>query len=874
MTRRRLGLAVFFADDTLISEEVTHKRCVLLILCLVFFGVIPTSAQLKGVVIDSSNEEPVPYASIAYRDGKHVTTTDSTGHFQIDRVDKGILSITSVGYEPQSYIVRPNTSDDIIIQVSPQTRYLEEVVVSAKRNKYRRKGNPAVDLMRKVIETKKQNDLHQCPFLQYKSYQKIMAGFNDLQPKDLTRGIFENRPWLSNNLEVCPYNGKLIMPLSIEETVTNHYYRKQPKNERSYVVGHHISGVTSLFQTGEILNVILKEYFTNINLYDDNIRLFQNSFCSPIGRDAILFYHFFISDTLSIGKDLCYQLDFTPANKQDFGFKGKLYVLADSSYQVKRCEFTIPVASDVNWVEGMKCIQEYSETEEGKRVLTVDDMLVELMVTKFTAKAIIIRNTRYSDYAFDAFSYDDIPDSQLNSKDIVEYAHDDDFWSNNRPIALSTAESSLDSLVGNIKKLKGAKYALMAFSTLFENFLGTGRGDKPSKVDIGPIFSTISHNFYDGFRLRIGAQTTAHLFSHFFLKGYYSYATKSHQNYYDGQLIYSFNKPKYLPQEFPRKTIALEAIRDVALPSDKYLEVDKDNMFSSLKINDMDKMFLFNRQSLNLQYERESGVKYYGEFKLEKIKPVGNIAFKTLRASDNDIKPTLRYTETTIGLRYCPGETYLDTKQERWALNYDSPIIRLQHTIGLKGLFGGEYKYNYTEFEFEKSFWLPMNFGCIDTDIKLGAQWNQVPFPLLIMPATNLSYIIEPNTFNLINNMEFLNDRFLSVDVGWDMNGKIFNLIPLLKRLKCREFLGLKCLWGKVTDKNNPFLDCNKDSELLMHFPEGSYVMDSKRPYWEFSVGIHNIFNLLQIEFIRRLSYNELPTSKKSTIKMSLEFKF
>ncbi len=875
MTRRELWTTILrIADDSINGRDAFLIRFALLISCLVIIGNNPASAQLKGVIVDSSNNNPVPNVSIVYRNGKHRTTSDSVGCFQIERFDKGILSITSVGYEPQSYIVRPNTSSNIIIELTPQTKYLEEVIVSAKGNKYRRKGNPAVELMRKVIESKKQYDLRQSPYLKYKSYQKLMAGFNDLQPKDLTRGIFENRPWLSNNLEVCQYNGKLIMPLSLEETISNHYYQKHPKKERDVVVGHRISGVTNLFQTGEILNVILKEYFTNINIYDDNIRLFQNSFCSPIGRDAILFYHYYITDTLLVGNDMCYQLDFTPSNKQDFGFQGKLYVLADSSYQVKRCEFSIPVSSDVNWVEGMKCVQEYMDTEDGKRVLSTDDIMVELMVTKFTAKAIVIRNTRYSDYSFTDFSHDMLVDTLYYAKDSIEYCQDDEFWIINRPISLSSAESSLDSLVSNIKKLKGAKYALFAFSTLFENFIGTGWDGTPSKVDIGPIFSTFSHNFYDGLRLRIGAQTTANLFSHIFLKGYYSYATKSHQSYYDGQFIYSFNKPEYLPQEFPRKTISFELMRDVALPSDKYLDVDKDNMFSSLKIDDMDKMFLYNRQSLNFQFEKESGIKYFGELKREKVRPIGNVVFKTLNASDYDIRPSLQYSEATLGFRYAPGETYLNSKQDRWALNYDSPIIRMQHTIGIKGILEGEYDYNFTEFEFEKSFWLPLNFGCIDSNIKLGIQWNQVPFPLLIMPATNLSYLIEPKTFNLINNMEFLNDRYLSVDLGWDMNGKLFNQIPFLKRLKCREYMGIKCLWGRLTDKNNPYKTNNIGSHTLMFFPEGSYVMDSKQPYWEISFGVHNILNILQIEYIRRLSYLELPTSKKGTVKISLVFKF
>ena len=148
---------------------------------------------------------------------------------------------------------------------------------------------------------------------------------------------------------------------------------------------------------------------------------------------------------------------------------------------------------------------------------------------------------------------------------------------------LSGAEKALDSLSINLKKQKGAKYVLIALRSLFENFVETGTNDNPSKFDIGPVLSTVSYNFYDGLRLRLGGQSTSNLHPHLFLKGYYAHSFKSKQNYYDGQLIYSLNKPKYLPQDYPRRTISLEVLRDVSMPSDKYNKMGHDNVFTSLK---------------------------------------------------------------------------------------------------------------------------------------------------------------------------------------------------------------------------------------------------------------------------------------------------
>lgn len=139
-----------------------------------------------------------------------------------------------------------------------------------------------------------------------------------------------------------------------------------------------------------------------------------------------------------------------------------------------------------------------------------------------------------------------------------------------------------------------------------------------------------------------------------------------------------------------------------------------------------------------------------------------------------------RTTEARIELRYAPGETYINTKQRRLPVNLDAPVFTLSHTTGIKGFLGGDYDYNFTEASIYKRLWLN-SWGKIDILAKGGIQWNKVPFPLLIMPAANLSYIISDETFNLVNNMEFLNDRYASLDISWDLNGKIFNRIPLLK---------------------------------------------------------------------------------------------
>jgi hypothetical protein len=866
-------------------------------------------AQVTGRVIDDETGQPVPRATLQYKGTTEGTKADANGNFTLPRHEKQRLVVSSVGYVTKEITIRHNSVGNITVKLKPDAHTLQEVTVTSRRSsRYRRKDNPAVELMRKVIEARKRTDLRQKDYCRYSNYQKIVAGLNDLKPSDFESGLL-HKPWILDHVELCPYTNKLILPISLEETVTERFMRRDPHLDETTQKAHRVSGVTRFFQSGDIINQVMKEYFTDVDIYQDNIRLLRHPFTSPIGRDAILFYHFYITDTTYVDGDRCYQLDFTPATMQDFGFRGQLFVMADSSYLVKRCDLKLPNVTGVNWVEGLYCTQQFGRLDTGDWVLLKDDMVAEMAVTDFITKLIVIRNTVRSHFDFSEFDEyvktDETYKPHLSQSDVPyttqEMLSDENFlWDEYRQAPLSQTESSLDLLVKRIENLSGFKYVLTAIKALFENYIETGTEDHPSKFDIGPVLSTISSNFHDGLRLRIGGQTTANLHPHIFFNGYYAHAMKSKENYYDATLTYAFGHPKYLPHEFPARTISLKSRRDVALPSDKYLDTDKDNVFSAVKISEIDKMLLYNSQSLAFEYEQKPGIRLTAEMKTEKINPIGNIAFTPLSstavpaasspesAAVHDASPlgspaavpsasplgSLRYTEATLALRFSPGETVLQTKQRRRTLHYDTPVVRLQHTTGIKGLLGGQYNYNYTELEMWKRFWLPMSFGYVKARLRLGAQWNQVPFPLLIMPEANMAYFIKSNSFDLINNMEFLNDRFASLQAEWDLNGKLFNLVPLLKELKWREHLAVHCLWGSLTNKNNPYLPQNAGSELLMAFPEGSYVMDHTRPYWEVCVGVHNIFKLLKIEYIRRLNYLELPTAKKQVIKMAVEFKF
>ena len=878
------------------------------------FSLLTSFAQqmLTGAITDAQTGEAIPFASVQYKGHNLGIVSNIEGHYSITRHQGWMLSFSAVGYVTTTVMVNHGVKGTYNIKLKPDNTLLKEVTVKAKKGRYSRKNNPAVEMMKKVIAAKKRTHLDNHDYYQYNKYQKLTLALNEITPEQLENSKHKKKQWFIDQVETCPYNNKLILPLSVDETVSQKIYRKSPHSEKTIVKGMNSSGVNDLVQTGDILNTVMKDIFTDVDIYDDQIRMLQYPFTSPIGKDAISFYRYYIEDTLFVDNDKCFHLHFLPNNQQDFGFRGDLYILADSSWQVKRCDMTIPKKSDVNFVENMQIVQAFTKLPTGEWVLTVDDMFTEIKLASFLHKFAVIRNTRISDYAFDELPRQLFKGKKKEVKDVNAMMRGDDFWKRYRQVELTKSESSMDDFVKNLENIKGFKYVLFVLKAFIENFVETGTKDHPSKVDIGPINTIVTSNFIDGFRTRLSAQSTANLDSNFFFRGYVARGWGSKQWYYKGDVIWSFNKKEYLPREFPIRTLTLSSSRDIESPSDKFLRTDKDNVFTALKWTTVDKMKFYHRQLLEFQREEDWGFRTTIALKTEENDAAGELYFIPLSESgdrslwtnwshpvcqkeieaaalasvanpgipDSPVEPIkpvqsrkFRTTELTAELRFAPGETFINTKQRRLPINLDAPVFTISHTLGLKHLFGSDYSHSYTEASIYKRFWLN-SWGKLDVKLKGGIQWEKVPYPLLCMPETNLSYIIQDYTFAAINNMEFPTDRYLAAHINWDLNGKIFNRIPLLKRLKWREWVAFRVLWGDLSDKNNPFLEQNAGSPLLMYFPEGSYLIDSHRPYMELSLGIHNIFKLIHVEYVRRLNYNELPTAHKHGVRLMIRMTF
>ena len=638
---------------------------------LSLFVSISASAQIKGVITDSLTNEPLMYITVQY-EGKGVGgISNANGEYQVEtRKGWDELTFSAVGYITKKVKLKPGTrvlnvklqSDDIM---------LSEVVVKPKKEKYSRKNNPAVEFMKKVIENKKALKLEENDYYQYQKYEKMKMSLNDVTPDKMEKGIYKKFSFFKDQVEVSPKTNKMILPISIKETASKTIFRKSPKSEKTIIEGMNSTGIEEFFNTGDMLGTILTDVFSDINIYDDDIRLLQRRFVSPIGRGAISFYKYYLMDTLMVDKQECVHLTFVPQNPQDFGFTGHLYVVKDSTYAVKKCTMNLPKKTGVNFVENLDIVQQFEQLPDGNWVLTDDDMTVELHFVKGIQGLEVQRTTKYSDYQFTEIEPRLFRLKGNVIKEANMLAKSDEYWAKVRQVPLTKKESTMDVFMNRIEQIPGFKYVIFGAKALIENFVETGSKNHPSKFDFGPINTMITSNYVNGTRFRLSGMTTGNLDPHWSLSGYGAYGTKDKKWFYSGQVAYSFNKREYVLWEFPKHYIAFKYTNDVMSPMDKYLATDKDNLFVGWKWTTVDQMSYMRDATLTYELETNTGFSIQAMARHRNDQPAGQLQYWKNNGETPgqwDEKNTLVHdittTELGVTLRYAPGETFVNTKQQ------------------------------------------------------------------------------------------------------------------------------------------------------------------------------------------------------------------
>ena len=890
------------------------QRFKLYILFLLLGVFASASAQekitsLAGVVVDADTGEPLPFVQLYFikptsegsLNTQYGTTSDLDGNFSLSNpAGYTTVNFQMVGYKTEMYTLRQGQQrKNIKIKLKPDVYNLQDIVVTPKHRKqeYRRKGNPAVELIKNVIAHK--DSLTPRTREQYtaSTYHRQSFALDNFAP-NFNKGFWKEVDFIRKYIDTTGTNPALT--LSIRENLGREFYQKKPHREKESIDKKRFFGLESLMST-QTMEKQLQAIFKDVDINQDNMNILFNRFVSPLSSTlAVAYYQYYIMDTILVDGVWCIDLAFVPVNSESYSFTGHLYIVNDSTYKIKKYAINIPPHINLNFVSDYSVAHEYKQLPDG---LWVPDRTYTYCKFYLTdrKRTLLARQTKiYTDFDFDSPIAKEVYSPFYGLTDSVKPAdstsirEDFQYWDEHRPEPLSFYESSVMDLVDEFKNTPKFNALLMAVDALTSEFVATVPSTRwgESKWDFGPIYNTISWNMLEGVRLRVGGTTTANLHPQFFLSTYAAYGFGDKRPKGDLTLMYSFNKKRYHQYEPLRDYLALSLNYDVQEPGQQFSVLERDNLLMSIPTSKI--------VMKNFQYVARGRLLYYKElpiqlttklnFDYEYNEAAGAMTYDRITGYDTlgIISGTQRikaYHNYEFGaeLRYSPGADFPINRvgvETPFTLEQDAPVISIRHTIGYLDdrYAGGQgFFYNATQLTAEKRFWFS-SFGHLDARIQTGMVWNKVPFTKLYSPTTSTSIFLGKNAFNLMQPMEFIMDEYVALYATYFFKGWILNRIPGINRLKLRGVISFSGIYGGLTDKNNPYIAGN---EGLYKFPDsstfdanGEYISGytsspiGKLPYMEFTAGFENILKFIRIDYVRRITYNDymLPNGNRRKI--------
>ncbi len=843
---------------------ILNGRALLLVLLSCSYMTASAQTIVRGTVTDASTGSPIQYVSVYFKGGRGVVT-DANGiyYLETNRTDVKTVEFSFTGYRLQSKAVSAGRSQSI--NVALETGTLEEVVVTRKRERYRNKDNPAVELIRHVIENKKNNKITSYDYAQYNQYEKMTFSILTKPEKLTQKKLFKNYKFILENTDTTKLDGKALLPVFLEEKASQKYFRKDPSLQRTYVLGNKRVNFGEFIDNNG-LSTYLNRMYQDIDVYQNNIYLLTNQFISPIADAGPTFYQYYLRDTVEQDGIKLVRLYFTPRNPTDLLFRGTMFITLDGNYAVQKIDLAVSKSANLNWTRDLKIKQAFEKGTDGKYHVIMTNMIAEFALNKNSSGGIVgERTVSLSNYVINTPAPDSIYTERPEVAATTIENRPDSFWKEKRTEPLSAVEAKVYTNIDSLQNMRSFKRFMNLATLILAGYSNFG------PWELGPVNAFYSFNNIEGFRLRVGGRTTPKFNKNIYFENYVAYGFKDQRWKYFAAGTYSFNHKSIY--SFPLNYLRLSYQRDTKIPGQELQFVTEDNFLLSFKRGTNDR-WLYNNIA-KAEYVREFGknMSYTLGYKYWKQTPAGSITYQKVVGGSLSTIPDVTTSELSAEFRWAPNEQFYQGKVYRIPFFNKYPIIRLRYIAGVKGLAGGEYNYGNFNLNIFKRFYLSQ-LGYADTWLEAGYLTGKVPYPLLTIHRANQTYAYQQNAYNLMNFMEFVSDRYIAYNIDYAFNGFIFNKIPLLKKLKLREAASFKIMYGGLRNENKP--DKSSDAFKFPTNPMGqtiTFVPDGK-PYMEVSVGVANIFKLFRVDLVKRLTYLENPEVAKWGIRSRVRFDF
>jgi hypothetical protein len=853
------GLSYFIAP--------THKLarlCCWLFILLPLYGAAQRADSIKlrkdsiphtsvtGRVTDAVTGMPVPFANIRVSSSIRGGSADKLGQFTLS-IPIGLNRITfsHVGYQSFAYVIKAGQVNELQVRLVPNQTMLKEVSVKSQSKKYRNKGNPAVELIQEVIDHKARNRMESADYLQYDQYERTGLSFFNFSPR-VTKSQLS---FMLDTTQIINGKKQTMLPVFFSEKLMENYYRKSPAKSIQVIKAQKQINVIKFIDTAGLGVYLNRLYGNSIDIYTNNIQILNTQFLSPIADHARDFYKFFIADTIQSGNQKLVEVNFTPRNKGDLLFEGKLRVTLDGNYAVVWCEMNVNKRINVNFLNSFQIDLDFKQSPGGRYYLVKSDVKADFGLYRNGGTGLFgERALFFSNYKLNA----PMPGAFYDGKDLrtlvdVNQA-DTGYWALHRPDTLSPQKARVYANINRLEAMPSFKRASWVAATIAQNYADAG------PLQVGPIDAIYSFNDLEGSRVRVGGRTTPEFNKSVYFEGYAAYGTKDTKIKYQLASYFSLNQLPYY--RFPNDYFKLSYLYDVNVPGQSFGSSQSAlASFHSGKTT----YFLYNRV-LSLSYVKDfdSHFSYNLTLKTWDQQAAGNLVYQ-LNDANNSIIHDLNTREASLGLRYAPHEQIMQGSTKRSTIDNKYPIFGLTIAYGSTKIFNTSYDYTNIGANIRKRFYLSQ-LGHTDVTLLGGIVAGKVPFPLLNISPANQSIAYGYNSYNAMNYLEFVTDHWAGLNINQSFNGFFLNKIPLIERLKWREYLSFKILYGGLRNENNPANSAN-----LFQFPassNGIYSLSST-PYTEGGVGVGNIFKLFRVDFIKRFTYLDHPGASRYVVKLT-----
>ncbi len=837
---------MYLSGKFMVLKYIPDKAILLFAAMLVQMLSIGQQTKIMGTVTSENTNEPMPFVNIIFKGTNIGITSGFDGSYSIETKNPGDSLIASfVGYKKQTKPVSKGKFQYIDFRMVPENIELSTVVIKAGEN-------PAEILLRKIIKNKQKNDPDQYDAYQYEAYNKIQIDANNITDNFKNRRVFKEFEFIFDNVDTSTVNGKTYLPIFLSESISEVYSRRKPKASIEIVKANKISGIEN-----ESVMQFLGDKFQHTNIYDNYVGLFQKNFISPIASFGLNFYKYYLVDSTYLDDKWCYKIMFKPRQKQTLTFTGHLWV-NDTSFAIKSVEMKIVDDANINFINDLVIQKEFDLIQEKYWLLTKDYIISDLNVMEkdesnlvgfFGSKTTTYRNfviNQPKEEAFYISPVNVVVDETANEKP-------DDFWIENRHEELTRDEKTIYYMVDTLKKIPRFNTYIDIIEMISTGYYKTGY------AEIGPYGSILSFNAVEGVRLRIGGRTSNKFSKKLMLYGHGAYGTLDKQWKYGGGFLYMLGKN-------PRRAIGGEFKFDLEQLGTSQNAFREDFFLAFLfRRNPADKLTMVEEYKFHYEHEWFNGFSNTLNLIHRNLYPVGNYNFEFAVPGDTGTsirtEDAITSTEIRLDTRLAYKERFLMGEFERISLGAKYPILDIQYGYGIPGHFGGDNEYH--RLQIGVSHWFnAFNIGWSKYIIEAGRIWGVVPYPLLKLHEGNETYFFDEYSFNMMNYFEFVSDKYLSIYYTHHFDGYFFNRVPLFRKLKWREVVFAKGLVGGLDQANNDF-------SVL---PRGMYILD--KPYFEAGAGIENIFKIIRVDAIWRLSYLDHPNISPFGVRFSLQFLF